>query len=440
MVLICLVLWITSSWLVFDKKLSIENPVLKIVLAFFFSIATFSLIFSAFLFAGISFIVFQAIFIAIPLLYLILELKKRSNFFNLSKIKNTSFLKLLVILCGLSFFTYNFFTLSIRWGDWDAWAIWTQHAKFLTFDSEFSNLFDKRLEWTHPDYPLMLPSIIAMIWKSFGNFSPYVPAIFSYLISVGLVLLVLTPFLEKKSKMIGMALFLLLTYSLVLFPFVSGQYSDTLLATFILLPLVLLSILPDSKPLFYFSLIGFFAASSGWIKNEGLMYFAIFSFCFFLKYLRQPKFLLHYSLGALFPVLIILIFKFKFATSNYLMDESGTSNYERFTDVSRYQFIWNYAVTYLTENCQFLLISFLAILLLNFRFYLSFAFWVLLLLFGSYFFAYVFSPYGLEWQMSTSFNRLIHQIFPAIIYSVFFSIAMKFSKPVVKTSTDGLNV
>ena len=440
MVLICLLFWMVSSYLVFDKKLSIENPVLKMLVAFFFSISIFSLIFSAFLFAGIGFVVFQAIFLAFPILYLILELKKRKRFFNLAQIKSISFLKLLVILCGLLFFTYNFFMLSIRWGDWDAWAIWTQHAKFLTFDSEFSQLFDKRLEWTHPDYPLMLPSIIAMVWKSFGNFSPYVPAVFSYLTSTALVLLVLTPFMEKKSKLLGIGLFLVLTCSLVLFPFVTGQYSDTLLATFILLPLVLLSILPASNPLFYFSLIGFFAASSGWIKNEGLMYFAIFSFCFFLKYLRQPKFLLHYGLGALFPVLIIVIFKLKFATSNYLMDESGTSNYERFTDVSRYEFIWNYAITYLTENCQFLLISFIAILLLNFRFYLSFAFWVLLLLFCSYFFAYIFSPYGLEWQMSTSFSRLIHQVFPAIIYSIFFSVAMKFSRPAVKTSTDGIDV
>ena len=441
MVIICLLIGMILSYLQFDKRTAIENPILKIVLSFFFCIATLSFAFSACLFAGIPYNWFLAIFLAFPLLFLVLELKKRhKKLFEVSRIKDASFLSLLVILCGLSFFTYNFFTQSMRWGEWDAWAIWSQHAKFLTFETEFSNLFDARLHYTHPDYPLMLPAIIAMVWKSFDSYSAFVPAFFSYMVSFCLILLMLTPFLERRAKFLGVALFLLLTGSQVLFPFVVWQYADTLLAAYILIPLVLLSVLPDSKPLFYFSLIGFFAASAGWIKNEGLMYFMIFSFCILLKYFRQPKLLLHYGLGALLPVMTISIFKIGFAPSNYLMKESGNSFLENFTDLSRYEFIWSYAVTYLTENCQFLLISFLAILLLNFRFYLSFAFQVLLLLFISYFFAYVFSPYGLEWHMSTSFDRLIHQIFPAIIYSIFFSIAMKFSKPVVKTSTDGLHV
>ena len=45
---------------------------------------------------------------------------------------------------------------------------------------------------------------------------------------------------------------------------------------------------------------------------------------------------------------------------------------------------------------------------------------VIFTLFIAYFFIYVITPCDLKWHLETSFDRLLHQIMPALIYSIFY--------------------
>lgn len=429
MIFICFLLCIIASYLLIEQNLAIGNVVLKGVLAFYVTTSVLSLCFAAFLFAEMNFMIFEVVFLLVPLIYLLVEIKKRKGLhFNYTNLTNTSFTVLLILLLSLSLFSYHFFTASVRWGDWDAWAIWSQHAKFLTDADAFDQLFTNQIAWTHPDYPLMLPSIIAMFWKSMGTYSPFVPAVFSYIIAVSLVLMILASFLEKQMSLLGIAIFLILTYSLVLFPYVTSQCADTLLASFILIPFVLLAHLPKSKQWLFLFLIGFFAAACGWIKNEGLMFFCIFSAYFFIKYFRQRDFIKYFVFGAAFPLLILMIFKLSYAPSNDLVN--GSQDYlTKITDFGRYKLIFDYQYAYLSDNCQLLYYAMLAILLIHYKYYFSFGFLVILTLFTSYFFAYVISPNDLIWHLSTSFDRLVHQVFPVSMYMIFCTAGLKFSNP-----------
>lgn len=56
-------------------------------------------------------------------------------------------------------------------GDWDAWAIWTQHARFLHRGAAqgWRHLFDPALGWSHNEYPLLVPTAIARLWAYAGE-------------------------------------------------------------------------------------------------------------------------------------------------------------------------------------------------------------------------------------------------------------------------------
>ena len=146
---------------------------------------------------------YQILFIVTPVIFCIINYKFFKTILNEGDSKNIKLLnsELIIILFCLILFSSMFFFNSLRWGKWDAWAIWSLHAKFLYFDDQFVNLFTNNIEWTHPDYPLMLPSIIASIWKSIGIVSPMVPLFISYFTSLSLLLLVLSSFFEFKLKL-----------------------------------------------------------------------------------------------------------------------------------------------------------------------------------------------------------------------------------------------
>ncbi|WP_162127095.1 hypothetical protein [Flavobacterium phycosphaerae] len=427
MMVFILLLGIIASYLLMDKKTAIKNIVLKGVLAFLFTIAMLSFVFVVFLFLRINFTLFEAVFTLVPLAYIISEIKKAKKIaFTTAHISNVSTPLLVVILAGLSVFSYRFFNLSVRWGDWDAWAIWSQHAKFLADGAYFQNLFTEDLAWTHPDYPLLVSSIIAVFWKSLGVYSAYVPAVFAYLIAVSLVLTILASFFEKKFFVLGVSLFLIMSGTSVLFPFVTTQQADTILGTFILITIVLLNHLPNDKPVFHLLLIGFFAATCGWIKNEGLAFFALFAFCFSIKYFREKNWIKYFFAGAALPLLVVLVFKFTCAPSSDLVN--GHNEYAtKIFDFSRYKTIYDFASNYIVENCKFLMYTIVVMLVINYRYYTSLTFVVIFGLLTVYFFTYVLTPNDLTWHLTTSLYRLIHQVFPVLLYSLFFSASEKWS-------------
>lgn len=426
MILLVFFFCFLASLLIFEKKTAIGNVVLKSVLAFYLAISGLSLFFVLFLFAGIGFAIFQIIFLLLPLAYIAFSVKSDPALFGFKTLKNAPTLLLLAALPALLQFTHHFFTTVIRWGDWDAWAIWSQHGRFLTDASHYANLFTNDISWTHPDYPLMLPSILAMFWKSFGTETAEVPALFAYVVALSLVLLILSSFLEKKLAVSGMTVFLLLTCSMLLFPFVSTQQADTLIAVFILVPVVLTDHIPDKNARFHLILTGFFATVCGWIKNEGLMFFAIFSFCFLVKYFRKPGYVKFFLVGTAFPLIVLIFFKTAWAPPGDLVSRNGDF-LEKLSDWGRYEKILFFGKDYFSENGTFLMYVLGAALVVNYQYYFSLGFLAAAGLFSAYILVYVITPHDIGWHLSTSFHRLVHQVFPLLVYSAFFYMA---SRPV----------
>src|SRR5262249_48044102 len=62
-------------------------------------------------------------------------------------------------------------------GDWDAWAIWNQHARFLFRGGDrgaWRAMF--AIEWAQPDYPLLMPAAMARTWAYAGQETVLAPA------------------------------------------------------------------------------------------------------------------------------------------------------------------------------------------------------------------------------------------------------------------------
>lgn len=438
MILIAILLWSIALYIIIDRHVLLSHSLLKFSLSFILSIAILSFLFFLSLPLGIPFFIFQSLCFIIPLILIIVNFYSFKSVFKslIAKKEKIPNSYLVIILSCISIFTLIFFFNIERWGNWDAWAIWTLHAKFLASDAEFINLFTNDLNWTHPDYPLMLSSLIAVIWKSFGSNSAMVPLFISFFTSLTLLATLTASFFEIKNLKLGVTTLIIATSSILLFTYGSYQYSDTLLSTFILIPIVLNHHLKKEKPIPFLLLLGFFTATCGWIKNEGIAFFVLFSVLFIISNFKNKRYLFYYMLGALIPILIIAFFKLKYAPANDLIELTSINSINKLIDLDRYITIFDFTLSYIIYKNPLLILLLISIIAIDYKYYLSFDFKVLIGLVFIYFLIYILTPKDLEWHLRTSIERVFHHISPALIYSMFFFFNKKYELSVKRKRND----
>jgi hypothetical protein len=321
-------------------------------------------------------------------------------------------------------FTINFYKNSHVWGGWDAWAIWNLHGKFLFYSEEFHRLFTNDIMWTHPDYPLMTPSLIASFWTSLGKIEPLTPYIVSYLSGLSIVLLL---FFHIKtfsfSKNAWLAL-LILTLTPSFSQFAASQYADTTLALFILIPFIIIDWMRDTNKNAkgMYLLLGFIVGSATWVKNEGLVFCGIFLLAFLFQNIRNPKGLYWTFIGLIIPAFTIVAFKIHFAPENDLV-VAGIENsfYDKIFSLDRYLIILSWFAKYTIKDSLVFALLFL-IALIRFRVKASMALAVMVLMYLSYMSILLVTPHEINWHVQFSLDRLNHQLTPLLAYVIFTSV------------------
>lgn len=393
-----------------------EHTLFKLIIAGISATSFLGISFTISLFLNLSFlfyIVFLAILNIASVIFLIRTGFKIPTF--RFKINKWSILLLFIILIQ----TILFWKGSKRWGEWDAWAIWNLHAKFLFYDDGWKNLFTNKISWTHPDYPLMLPSLIALFWKGLGEINPIVPAAVAYATLISVLCLLYASLQEGRFKVIGLTGILFLIIDLKFTSLAIMQYADTLVSLFILITIILLS-KKEAKPNAYFSLIGLFAVLPIWVKNEGTVFFLLTSVLIIGQHYRQMRKILYYIIGVL-PVLSLYIyFKIVYAPANDLVGALDNHTAQKLLSFDRYITIGNYLLNTLYYQFQLLLILPFALLLACPRKLVSGIVLVLSGTLAAYLCVYVITPHDLTWHLSTSLDRLIQQIYPSVIYGSLF--------------------
>lgn len=340
---------------------------------------------------------------------------------------------ILLTMISISAFIYDSYLNP--YGGWDAWAIWNMHARFISAGPQgWENLFSPYISWTHPDYPLLIPGIIARNWDFIGGYPSIVPITIAFIFTFGTVglLVAIVRFLKGRYIYSLAGIALLGTASFVQLG--TNQYADIPFGFFILSTLILNLLYEKFKQENKGMLVlaGLSAGFAGWTKNEGLLFIVVFLVTRFLvaAWHRNIKtcFREFLSLGkGLIPMaLIILYFKIKIAPpgSKFFYD-SWAKITDQLTDAERYFTIIKGFVRefFLSGNglvLVLLVFIFLAGVKLDKEIKIGVytCLLVLVLMLVVYFFIYVISPHPLEWMLANSLERLSHQLVASMLLTV----------------------
>jgi hypothetical protein len=318
-------------------------------------------------------------------------------------------------------------------GEWDAWAIWNQHARFL-FRGGGSDAWRGyfMLGWSQPDYPLLLPAAVARVWGYAGHESTFGPALIAMMFGMANVAVVVTALEGRRAWMAGA---LMLGGSAYLIH-IASQYADVPLAFFMVATLAVAygDALRGSRiaPV----VAGATTTLAAWTKNEGLVFAVVMVLVASAVALRRPSAgrmrrsegaqLLWVIAGSAPVVIAIVWFKLWLAPSSDLGEGLTPAIVTtRLLDVDRHMTVATLMGQHMLRWSTRLSVAVLPLVGLA-------ALWmsgrserarvmvaVLGLMLLSFYVVYVLTPYEIVWHITTSFDRLLVQLWPALVLSAF---------------------
>lgn len=336
-------------------------------------------------------------------------------------------------------------------GKWDAWVIWNLHARFILRGGEYwQDFLSSGLDWTHPDYPLLVPLSIVRMWKYAGSETLYGPIILSVIFTLAVAGLLVFSLAILRSRTQGYLAGLVLMGSPYFLDMGAYQFADIPLSFFFLVTLVVFFFHDrfSGRHDYPLMLAGLTAALAAWTKNEGLLFLLCVPparFAWIVRSIGRRRALRQtawFVAGALPVLMVLAFFKLHLAPPSDIFAGQGLQPMiERLTDWPRYgQILLAYIQTALTftqgivdirEGFRFnpgaagLVLLGLYLMLIGVRTRredrpaLLTALTVLILMLAGYFGIYLITPHDLRWHLLTSLNRLFIQLWPAAIFLCF---------------------
>jgi len=244
----------------------------------------------------------------------------------------------LAVIMFLGAITYN------PHGEEAAWSIWNLRARFLFRAGAFwRDAFSSDLGWSHTDYPLLLPGLVALCWKLSGRESTDAPIAIAFLFALGTtgVLVSALGVLRGKIHALMAGTLLLGTASFVALS--AALYGDVPLSLYILATLALLCF-QDRHPddLRFSALAGLMVGFAAWTRNEGMIFavavivaraFALFRFGERNKLVPQ---LVRLLAGLLAPLGVVIVFKLRVSGPSDLFALPASVIVKNLADVGRW--------------------------------------------------------------------------------------------------------
>lgn len=414
MTIILLLISLVFSIIIIFQKVVLINLAIRIVCSITLTLLLYSVAFYMILLLGLSFIVLLNFVLFFQLIYIY----KFLDFKQLLLIKFQYFNTLLLLII-LSTTVTIYQKRVIPWGAWDGTFIWNLHAKFLADQDHWLQLFIKQISWSHPDYPLFVPSLIAIFWHLNGSVSTIVPILIGILPLLGIIVILYS---SLNNTLIGFVPCVIILLDSVFMSQASAQYADTWLAFFILLGTYLIVNIKQNKNLIF--VIGIIVSGAFWVKNEGLFFFLITSLLILFQFKSDKKLILKYFSGTIILVTVLILFKIKNSAENDMLTGLFNTFGNKLLDSNRYILIIKFLISTILE--KFPILPFL--ILFSVFYYPKFEKWNIYPLIGivflicTYFFIYLFTPKDLIWHLETSLDRLLHQVYPTILMLFFIEI------------------
>ena len=224
-------------------------------------------------------------------------------------------------------------------GEWDAWAIWNQKARFLVRGGrEWTSVL--AIDWSHPGHPLLVPLTVARLWAYAGREITLVPAMVGIVFGTATVAVVMGGLgLHRKRAWCAGAVLLASGTFLQNW---TAQQADIPFAFFMVAGLVVLahariSLSPgtrDTKALLLVA--GGMAGLALWTKNEGMVLLGLSAVVASAVAVRSDRVgrVTWWAAGVVPALLTVLWFKLTVApvTPYYLPEGSWLSAIERLFD------------------------------------------------------------------------------------------------------------
>ncbi len=349
--------------------------------------------------------------------------------------------------------TAFFLTLSLmgaasaiqQWGtplrEIDALAIWNLRARFLFLGGrEWKAGFTNLITWSHPDYPLLLPGLVARCWAVLGRAAEVVPVLTAAAFTLATIGLLIAALATLRGPTAAWLSGLALAGTPFFIADGSFQCADVPLSFYFLAALALVCLAarrPGDRRCWL--LAGAMAGLGGWTKNEGLLFLAILPLSILLapvggfhERLRRMAWL---AAGAAPFLLIIWYFKVWMAPPNDILAGQGLGpTLARLTDPARYALVGKAFGMQLLKAGGFLLRPavliglFVLMRLLGGRLdpagrnERAILFLTLTLTTAGYFFIYIISPIDLTWHLDNSLDRLVLQLTPGFLFLFFLAV------------------
>jgi hypothetical protein len=212
---------------------------------------------------------------------------------------------------------------SIRYpdGGWDASAIWNLRARWLygaphRLDAVFSPLLPQQ----HPDYPLMLPGLVAHFWSALGSRTQLVPIAVSLAFAAGGLAALGRAIASRRGTVAALCAMLVLLGTPDFLTLAWNQYADLKLAMLLLVAVVLAT---EGR----FVSAGLVAGLAAFTKNEGLPEALALLAAILIRAGPRPG--IRFLAGALAPLALLADFKLRWAPPNDLLARTSLAEAAR---------------------------------------------------------------------------------------------------------------
>jgi len=332
-------------------------------------------------------------------------------------------------------------------GNWDASSIWNLRARFLHRGGDhWARVFDPRIGWSHPDYPLLVPAAVARSWLYFGSESQLAPAAISIASTMAVVALLASAVATLRDSTLALLAALALLATDPLIRLGADQYADIPLAALMLAATTTLCISlhsdrPERGPAL---LVGLLVGFACWTKNEGIVFAAVLVLVLLIRAIRsaRDRTLAHVLIGLLPMALLIAHFKLRFAPPNDLFADSTPAELvRRLLEPRRHllaapRFAWS--VLSFGKGIPVVLLAGATILGRRPRTSPALA-WlpgtIAAAMLAIYYMIFVVTPQDIAWHINHSATRLLLQIYPIALLAGLLSVASPCAPAMALTSS-----
>jgi hypothetical protein len=315
-------------------------------------------------------------------------------------------------------------------GQWDAWAIWNQKARFM-FRGGPGWTASLAVTWSAPSHPMFVSLAVARLWAYAGAELTAVPAGLSIVYGAALVALVVGALgtRTRSAWVAGTVVMAPFTFSHL----VAAQTADLPLALFITASLVILrggvrDGWDDPRATRTLALAGLLGGCAALTKNEGFVFLGASSVVVAWIALKHGRFTgaVWWAAGALPLAALMIWFKLTFAvgTPEYFTQADGNPGLaQRILDVDRLRLIgaltgsfgWRWGGSMTAGALLATTIAAISgAVSRNGRADLGLL-WVVAVMVASYYAVWVLSPLDTTWLVGTTFDRLVAQVWPTLV-------------------------